>query len=81
MRYTYHNIGEWEFEIQGLGEVYTLCPETESTPEERDIIWHIEPEIVKAWKNDEEVNPLMIPKILYKEAIEHSKTQTDDLYL
>ena len=81
MMYTYHNIGEWEFEIQGMGEVYTLCRATEYTPEEKATEWHVEPEIVKAWKNGKEVNPINVPKLLAREAIYHAKHYTDDLFI
>jgi hypothetical protein len=77
MRTMYYTTGEWEFEIVGMAQGRLVRPSDGITPDEYELEWLFEPEIVKAFKRDEEVSVFAIPKGLYKEVMNEALNSND----
>lgn len=81
MKRTYIQLNEWEFEVEGLAQSRLVYSSDGTTPDEYELEWLIEPEIVNAWKNGDLVPYMLIPRLINREVMRMIEDEPEDLII
>jgi hypothetical protein len=73
--------GEYTLIVEGLSESVLVERGFNETPDWYENNWISEPEIVKAWKNDDEIDVNNVPKLLIRDILKDCKNNRSEDFL
>jgi hypothetical protein len=73
--------GQYTLIVEGLCEGVLVERGFNETPDWYDTNWISEPEIVKAWKGDDEIDVNNVPKLLIRDVLRDCKNNRSEDFL